>query len=196
MLLLGITTAHVRGSQREGVEQDIYPRTLEVLDIGYQLPIEIVAVRNLQKRDHWIRDLEIEIRNISAKPIYGIYLTLVMPDDNARGAPTAVDLEYGRYEVVHPREHALADDKPIGSGETVILRVAEPRWRGYETHLRSESVSEAATRRLRILIVEIGFGDGTGFINCGVPYPQRPLARPGPQRYVRVPIDSKIGSDL
>lgn len=192
ILLLGVAAAHVWGAQREGTEQDMYPRTLEILDVGYELPIEIVAVRNLQRREHWIRDLEIEIKNVSPKPIYGVYLTLFIPDDKGKsGAPCAVDLAYGRFELLHPSEHSSAEDKPIESGQSVIIKVTEPVWRGYEGHLRNDSVLEKTTRRLRIAIVAISFGDGTGFINGGVPYPDRPPTRVRPYQYVRVPIDSK-----
>lgn len=192
VLVLCTIAGPVHSAQSESVGQDMYPRTLEVLDVGYQLPIEIVAVRHLQKKEHWIRDLEIEVKNISMKPIYGVWLMLTMPDDKGpSGAPSAVDLVYGRLELLHPKERAYPEDKAIATGDAVILRVDEPRWKGYETHLRSEKVPEAATQRLRAMIVAASFGDGTGFVNGGVPYPNRPPTRFGPQRYVKVTIDSK-----
>ena len=190
VLLLGNTAAQVCGAQREAIEQNLYPRTLEMLDVGYQLPLEIVAVRHLQKREHWIRDLEIEIKNVSTKPIYGVWLTLSMPDDRGKsGAPCTVDLKYGRSELLHPTEHASAADRPIGPGETAIIKVAELVWMGYESHLTNERVSEEATQKLRAAIVAISLGDGTGFINGGVPYPDRPPTRLRPYQYVRIPID-------
>lgn len=39
-------------------------RTLHVMDYGYALPIEITTIRNL-RNPHWLRDLEIELKNIS-----------------------------------------------------------------------------------------------------------------------------------
>ena len=177
ILLLGITDANGCRSQGESSEQDIYRRTLEMLDVGYELPIEIVAIRHLQRKEHWIRDLEIEIKNVSAKPIYGVYLTLSMLDDTPRGVPTAVGMGYSRFELVHPKEHAAASDRPIRPSETAIITVAEPEWRGYERHLGDDRVPEEATQKLRLAIVAINLGDGTGFINGGVPYPDRPPAR-------------------
>lgn len=191
IMLLGITDASVCGSQRESNEQDIYPRALEMLDVGYELPIKIVAVRNLQRREHWIRDLEIEIKNVSEKPVYGVYLILSMPDDTPRGVPSAVGMGYGRFELVHPREPASASDRPIRPSETAIITVAEPEWRGYERHLGNDKVPENATQKLRLAIVAINLGDGTGFINGGVPYPDRPPTRSRPYQYVKVPIISK-----
>lgn len=191
-LLIGIAAAHVDAAQSEGNGQDLAPRTLEVLDVGYKLPIEIVAVRNLQKRGHWLRDLELEIKNVSAKPIYEIYFTLFMPDDKGpSGALYGVSLEYGRLELLHPRQRASAGDKPIGKGETALLKVDERLSRGYEHHLANDNVPEQASYNVRLMVLAINFGDGTGFINGGVPYPREPWMNSRPQRYVRIPVDSK-----
>jgi hypothetical protein len=192
ILLLCLTRGPVCTAQDESIGQDTYARTLEVLDIGYERPIEILAVRNLQKKEHWIRDLKIEIKNISGKPIYGVWFTIVMPDDKGPGGnPSAVDLQYGRVELLHPEERAHHDDKAIAPGETVVLRVVEQQGKGYEQHLKSANVSEAATQRVRAMIVAVSFGDGTGFINGGVPYPDAPPTRLRPQRYVGIPLDFK-----
>jgi hypothetical protein len=192
ILLLGIAAAQVSATQRESNDEDLAPRTLEMLDVGYKLPIEIVAVRNLRKKEHWLRDLELEIRNVSAKPIYEVYFTLLLPDDKGHGGlPVGFYLQYGRFELDHPRKHALAGDKPIVSGETVTLRVDEPVWRGYEHHLTDENVLEQASYNVRMIVVTINFGDGTGFINGGAPYPRETPYVARPQRYVRIPADLK-----
>ena len=188
LLLIVVAPANVGGAQSEGNVGNLVPRTLEMLDVGYRLPIEISAVRNLQKKDHWIRDLEFEIKNVSPKPIYEVFLQLLMPDDKGLGGfPVSVDLEYGRSDLMRPQERPSADDKPIGHGETVKLNVNEPRWRGYEGHLRNENVPEPATYRVRLMIVAIYFGDGTGFTHGGVPYPRESWMEPRPQRFVRIP---------
>jgi len=192
LVLVGVAGAQIHAAQSEGNGDEPVPRTLEVLDVGYQLPIQIVAVRNLQKRQHWIRDLELEIRNVSSKPIYEIYFTLYAPDDKGPGRhPVAVSLEYGRSDLLHPREHALPDDKPLGSGESVVLKVKEPLWKGYETHLRVDDVEEQATFNMRMMVVAINFGDGTGFVNGGVPYPRDSPMGSRPQHYVRIRVDPK-----
>jgi hypothetical protein len=119
-------------------EQD--KRTLHVMDYGYALPIEITAIRNLY-RAHWLRDLEIELKNISNKPIYELYFTLFMPDDRGdAGNPVAVSLEYGRLDLIHPRQRPSADDKPIWPGETALVKVHDQLSRGYERHLRTGNI--------------------------------------------------------
>jgi hypothetical protein len=192
ILLLGIPVAHVRGTQRESNDENQAPRTLEILDVGYRLPIEIAAVRNLRKKEHWLRDLELEIRNVSSKPIYGVYFLLLLLDDKGpSGVPVGFYLEYGRSELLHPSVNASAGDKPFGSGETVIIKAEKRVWEGYEMRLANKNVPEQASYNLRMIVTAITFGDGTGFINGGVPYPDRPPRRLRPYQYVRVPIDSK-----
>jgi hypothetical protein len=163
-------------------------RTLERLDVGYQLPVQILAVRNLTAA-HWMRDLEVDVRNVSSKPIYELYLTLFLPDDkDSAGRPYGVSLEYGRLKLIDPDQRPESGDTPIAPGETVVLRVERQLSEGYEDHLRATGVTESSSRRLRLRVVAINFGDGTGFINGGVPYPSQRLA-PRPQRYVRVAVE-------
>lgn len=192
LMLVTITSAQVYGAQSQGNEPEVAPRTLEVLDVGYKLPIEIVSVRNLRKRKDWVRDLELEIKNVSAKPIYEVYFNCFLPDDKFEGgAPYGMYLDYGRFALIHPSQHASVDDKPIGPGETVILRVDERLSRGYEYHLANANVPEQASYNVRMMVLAINFGDGTGFINGGVPYPRDRSMESRPQRYVRVPDDSR-----
>ena len=189
LMILGITSLQICAAQDDAHPSDIVPRTLEVLDIGYNLPIEIVAVRNLQKREHWVRDLEIEIKNISSKPIYHIFFTLYLPDDKGpSGAFGAFHLEYGRPELLHPREHASTEDKPIDPGASALLKVKEGIWKGYEHHLRVDNIAEEATYNVRMTVLGINFGDGTGFTHGGMPYPRKPWMESRPQRYIRIPL--------
>jgi len=190
ILLLAILGAPVYATQSEG-DEELAPRTLEVLDVGYKLPIEILAVRNLRKREHWLRDLEIEIKNVSRKPIYGVSFLLVLLDDKGpTGLPIGLNLGYGRSELLHPKQHASAADKPFGPGETIIIKAAKREWEGYEMRIANWQVPEQASYNLRMIVVGINFGDGTGFFNGGAPYPVDPPGVARPHRYVRIPADS------
>jgi hypothetical protein len=192
ILLLGITAAQVCATQRESNEEDLAPRTLEMLDVGYKLPIEIVAVRNLRKKKHWFRDLELEIRNVSTKPIYGVYFLLLLPDDKGPSdLPIGFDLEYGRSELSHPKERVSAGDKAFRPGEAVVIKADKRVWEGYEIRTTNENVPEQSSFSVRLIVVGINFGDGTGFINGGAPYPMDPPYVARPQRYVRIAADSK-----
>jgi hypothetical protein len=173
-----------------GGNRDPGKRTLHVMDYGHELPIEITEIRNFHK-SHWLRDLEIDLKNVSTKPIYEIYLMLFMPDDRDDGGnSSAVGLEYGRFDLVHPSHLPSADDKPLWPGATVVMKVDERQSTGYEHHLTKQSVQVASTYRIRMAILAINFGDNTGFINGGVPYPGT-LGAPKPvSRYVKIPVES------
>jgi hypothetical protein len=154
------------------------------MDYGYALPVEITVIRNFH-RPHWMRDLELGVKNISTKPIFEIYFSLFLPDDkNNIGAFYGVNLQYGRIALIHPSQLPSDDDRPIEPGETVTLKVAEPLWKGYERHLELDSVSRGLGNRVRIAVLAINFGDGTGFINGGVPYPRDPASLKPQSRYV------------
>jgi hypothetical protein len=44
-------------------------------------PVVVTDVRNLQRNDeNWFRDLEIEVKNVSQKPVYYILLVVGFPD--------------------------------------------------------------------------------------------------------------------
>lgn len=185
--LITIIAAQVCVAQSERNGEDDAPRTLELFEVGYKLPIEIVAIRNLRSK-HWMRDLELEIRNVSAKPVYEVYIGLLLPDDNYITPERfyGIYLQYGPTRLVNPRNRPSADDKPISPGESVVLKVDEKLWMGYEQHIQIHNVPEEASYRVRLIIEDIQFGDGTGFIHGGVPYRGDDKATYRYKRFVKV----------
>ena len=188
ILCVGIAQTGVDGIV-EG-HRDYGKRTLHMMDYGYALPIEITGIRNFHSA-HWLRDLEMELKNISNKPIYEVYLTLFMPDDKGNGGnPVAVSLEYGRLDLIHPSTLPSTADDPIWPGETAVVKVHEQLSRGYERHVRTGNIQRALSYKVRMAILAINFGDGTGFVNGGVPYPANPNASKPRSVYVRIPVES------
>jgi len=187
LALIGIQS-RLEGGQTQTTERPAPRRTLEILGYGYQLPVQIAAVRHFQA-EHWMRDLEIDVKNISGRPIFEVDLALFFPDDrDSANNVYGVNLSYGRPELMDPGRRPLPDDKPIGPAETVVLKVDDRLASGYEQHLLSGIVDESASRRVRIAVMAVNFGDGTGFINGGVPYPPHGNLR-ARERYMRVPVD-------
>lgn len=188
LILIGVFAQVCLAQSERG--QDVVPRTLEVLDVGYKLPVEFVAVRHLQSK-HWMRDLELEIRNLSSKPIYGLYIGLLLPDDKEKAPDTywGASLFYGRMDLAGPDSRATDDDKPLSPGQTVVLKVDERIWQRYERHLQSSNVPEETSYKVRMIIETINFGDGTAFANGGIPFPFDGRTTARYKRFVRVPSD-------
>jgi hypothetical protein len=182
--------AQIASSQAARSQDDHGARTLHVLDYGYKLPVEITLVQNFHGA-RWLRDLRVEVRNIAERPIYELYITLFLPNDvDSEGRPYAVYLQYGDLRLIDPDERPSAVDKPLRPGEPVLMRVDERLSEGYEHHIKKNKVMGDASNNVRMIVLAVNFGDGTGFINGGIPYPSNRLEPQPKARYVRVPVNS------
>jgi hypothetical protein len=190
LVTLPIGLSQMGSSEAIQSQDDHGVRTLHVLDYGYKLPIEVTRVRSLHG-PHWLRDLRVEVRNISERSIYELYMTLFLPSDvDSAGRPYAVDLQYGDLRLIDPDERPSVADKPLRPGESVLMSVDEHLSEGYESHIRKHRVIGDASNNVRMIVLAVNFGDGTGFINGGVPYPSYPPAPRPKARYVKVPVYS------
>jgi hypothetical protein len=132
-------------------------------------PIEIRKVNNLQG-EHFLRDLEIEIRNVSEKPIYYIRLCLSLPEVKMNGKTSGFCLRYGRLDLVDLRELAGPDDKPLQPDESYIFKVPDPIWQGYDLYFSQNNMSAADVHAVKFRLDTISFGDGTGYESGGAIY--------------------------
>lgn len=129
------------------------------------------ALKNANNK-RWARDLEIEVTNTGDKPIYFLFMLVVMPDVTSGGYPHALQITYGRKELVRLDTPIQADDIPIKSGETTTLNVSVDQVSTYEKSRDKEKRAEA--KKVRIDMQLINFGDGTGLRGTdGHPTPQR-----------------------
>jgi hypothetical protein len=121
------------------------------------------------KNKNWARELEIEVKNTGNKPIYFLYMLLVLPDVSVEGDPYALQITYGRKELVRLSTPTQPDDVPIRPGETVTLNVSADQVSGYEQSRDKEKRHEPKKARLDFQV--INFGDGTGLRGAdGRPY--------------------------
>ena len=137
------------------------------------MPVEIRDVRNLQKAEHWFRDLEIEVKNISDKPIYFMALTIEFPDipvpaDAPEGSKTGYPLRYGNVELGDLSKLAGPKDVPIKSGETYVFKIPSGFAVGLENMKKRMNLQPEATNKIDIQVEAISFGDGTGFEGSGL----------------------------
>ena len=134
------------------------------------VPLEIREVRNLQT-ERFVRDLEIEVKNISSKPIYFIRLGLFFPEVKMSGKTYGIALYYG--DLVNLDQLAGPDDTPLQPGATYVFKVPEPLWEGFEGYLTWSNLPAAAVSDINLRLDTISFGDGTGFEAGGDPYTSR-----------------------
>ncbi|MCA1849725.1 MAG: hypothetical protein LC672_01400, partial [Acidobacteria bacterium] len=151
-----------------------------------------------KKNKKWARELEIEVKNTGSKPIYFMYLVIVMRDMIVAGHPAGFQLTYGRKELVRLDAPKLPDDIPLMPGETTVLRISEVQVSGYEK-LRDEE-GRPEPKKIEFDLQLINFGDGTGLRSrMGHPHPDpakkksSSIRRDGPNSSPSLPRDSLLG---
>lgn len=141
-----------------------------------RMPLMVKEIRNLNKKDDWFRDLEIEVKNISPRPIYFIALglefpnipsstpTQPLPDGNMyTQAKTGFSVRYGDSRLMDVRVLAGPDDVPIKPGESHVLRIPEGYMKGIEWMNNTGNLPPDAWQQIELSFDIISFGDGTGY---------------------------------
>lgn len=120
--------------------------------------LEIVEMRNLDSPNFPV-DLEIEVKNISTKPIYGISIDFhVKANGKYYGAP----IFYGRPELTDLKQEAIETDVPILPGQKAVLKPAFATAKGMNTtHKRGEISSDEFSKWV-LNFQTVNFGDRTG----------------------------------
>lgn len=134
-------------------------------------PVAIKQIRNAQS-DHFLQDVEIEIKNLTNKPIYYVRLNMRFPDIEVEPKRYyGFSLYYGDIKFDRIAELASPQDQPIPPGGTTILKVPNNIWEGFEGYKSDKHLSPALTNKVEIRLEEVSFGDGTGY-EYGKPYPR------------------------
>ena len=136
-------------------------------------PIIVHEVRNLQKAEHWFRDLEIEVKNISDQPVYFIHLVILFPDippppGGPGDAKVGWGLTYGRPELGSLWRLPNSEDVALKPGETYVFTIMEGYATGLEYMKQQMNLPVAATDNIVIQFDTISFGDGTGYTASGL----------------------------
>jgi hypothetical protein len=141
--------------------------------------VKIEKTNNLQS-DRFPEDFEIEVKNISKKPIYFMYIFAILPHKG-----TAFRLFYGDPKLMDIKNRPGPTDIPIKPGETGIVKPEESvkYVRPYlEKKLGSDNV-EVALSNVVLAFQTLNFGDGTGYI-LGKAYPKMSQNVPGNKELV------------
>ncbi|HZH30317.1 MAG TPA: hypothetical protein VEY11_06100 [Pyrinomonadaceae bacterium] len=157
-------------AQTPAKERKIAQKTFE------GMPVIISQIKNLHDGDDWLRDLEIEVKNVSRKPIYFISLMMEFPDIAAPPAEPRADgltparsivgftLDYGDDNLMHVARVATPADKALRPGESYVFRVPREHVSGLENMKRRLNFSTEATRNILLYFDTVSFGDSSGFI--------------------------------
>lgn len=125
------------------------------------MPLEVREIRNLQS-ETWYKDLEIEVKNVSDKPIYFILAFLMLPDDKSFGnGASGIGLPFGERKNIDIRRYADPQDPHLDPGGTLVFTIPEKLRKGLRD--KHETIREI-TKNLALEFQVISFGDGTGFV--------------------------------
>lgn len=140
-----------------------------------RMPLAVKEIRNLQKEGNFLRDLEIEVKNVSRSPIYFISVLIEFPDmpaprptprpDNGfvPAATTGFTVTYGAERLMDTTQLAGPDDVPLKPGETYVFKIPEARVVGFEYMNREMNLTPQAWKRIEVSFNVISLGDGTGY---------------------------------
>ena len=149
-----VKSTYALGSAR--VKGPVRERKIKIREYK-DMPLQFTAVRNLQS-DKWCTELEIEVKNVSKKPIYFIYVYLIV--DRPPVGEIGISLQYGQQE--NRRIEHLADpgDPHLDPDESYVFTLPEQTRVEFEAKLRK---SPERDKNLLLGIALVNFGDGTGF---------------------------------
>jgi len=175
-LKLKPTAAEVASLRRQQPKEE---RELEdTIPAHVPIKVKIKAEKEQAFKDlsneHWVRDLEIEVKNTGTKPIYFLHLQLHLETTGPDGNGVGFVLLYGRTDLVEITAPLKPEDVPIKPGETHIFTIAERFVRGWERIVREDNVRQP--KKVRVIFQNINFGDGTGFWGttaAPLPHPKR-----------------------
>lgn len=157
LILASFSTLLAAAPQTETTE-----RTLKV-GIAPDAPIAVTAIRNLQGKEWW-KTFELEVKNVSDKPIYSMHLRLGYPKvPGPNGHPMGIPLNYGRGELSRLSIAPLPDEAAIKPGETYVFKIHESLWRGLEHQNSRTDVEPDALNHLELYISFVRVGDDTGY---------------------------------
>lgn len=86
------------------------------------MPLKILAIRNVES-ETWYKDLQIEVKNIGTKPIYGILAYLEFPDHKPFNRDIGLVLFYGDPEYWDIAVLADLQDLHLDPGQTYAFTI-------------------------------------------------------------------------
>jgi hypothetical protein len=138
--------------------QEKEKRTLKTREFK-DMPLKFHVIRNLES-ETWYKDLQIEVKNIGTKPIYGILAFLEFPDHKPFNRDIALDLTYGDPKYWDIEVLADSRDLHLDPGQTYIFTIPA---KAAKTLGKQHERAPQEFKKLDFHFNVISFGDGTGF---------------------------------
>lgn len=124
--------------------------------------IKVVDIRNLQE-DDWVEKLEVEIKNISDKPIYYIRLAIIV--DEIKPAPNFYPLNFvyrfGNSRHINLGSLAEPEDESIKPGESLVIKIPQDQVEGWNRWKAEQNFPPVT--KVQFYFELVNFGDGTGY---------------------------------
>jgi len=130
--------------------------------------IEIVSIKNVQA-ENFPEGFEVEVKNISDKPIYCIFFNAVFEESKQiLGTRIMFDLTYGATRLWTTRALAQEGDIPLHPRESAVLKPRPIHIRGILMQAEKDPAFATLGRsRVVLMMQHINFGDGTGYMPGG-----------------------------
>jgi hypothetical protein len=118
-----------------------------------------VTVENLQS-ETWPKELRIQVKNTSSKPIYFVLAFLIFPDDPAPTGVSGIHMTYGKFGNGEIGKEVPLEEEHLGPGDSYVFEIDEVFKKGLEAKYNR---TPERFRKMEFHFEIINFGDGTGF---------------------------------
>lgn len=133
--------------------------------------VKIVEVRNLQAVDFPL-SMEIVVKNLSTKNIYGVSLGIRFPDSVAEDKTIGSLVYYGNKRLTNYENLANPGEDFIAPGKTGIVKMDRDRASAFVKAIKTGKLPLSSTYNVQIIFQTLNFGDGTGYLNKEL-YPRK-----------------------
>lgn len=122
--------------------------------------------------ENWVRDLEVKVTNVGKKPIYYLYLLIILDVKTEDGASKGFTFHFGNGKTLYSTEGlAKPDDSAILPDESNIFRIDKDTADAWDLGTRRSNF--VVPRSAELVLGWLNFGDGTGIDGGGTTFKKK-----------------------
>jgi hypothetical protein len=173
-IAVGRQMPHATAQNKLAVEPTVPERKLKY-EVPAHIPLKL-EVRNVEK-EHWMREMEVEVTNTGDKPIYFLEFIVELPEViSPLGNITGYTLTYGSFEIMDFSTRPRVEDEPIQPGKSYTFKFPAKWAADWEWGKEKEGLADP--QQLLLVFHRLNYGDGTGFLGRhGTPLPSNRPAK-------------------